>query len=122
MADPTQQIRGGNTGGASLARFDMKLEVVVIPVADVDRAREFYKKLGWRLDVTPPTVVQLTPPGSACSVQFGKALTSAAPGSAKIVSDRFRHRGGSRKTGGRGYRGRRVLSLRARGPSRWPRS
>ena len=90
MADPTQQIRGGNTGGASLARFDMKLEVVVIPVADVDRAREFYKKLGWRLDVTPPTVVQLTPPGSACSVQFGKALTSAAPGSAKsylIVSD-----------------------------------
>jgi catechol 2,3-dioxygenase-like lactoylglutathione lyase family enzyme len=68
----------------------MKLEVVVIPVSDVDRAKEFYKKLGWRLDVTPPTVVQFTPPGSWCSVQFGKTLTSAAPGSAKsylIVSD-----------------------------------
>jgi catechol 2,3-dioxygenase-like lactoylglutathione lyase family enzyme len=70
--------------------MDVKLEVVVIPVADVDRAKEFYKKLGWRLDVTPPIVVQFTPPGSWCSVQFGKTLTSAAPGSAKaylIVSD-----------------------------------
>jgi catechol 2,3-dioxygenase-like lactoylglutathione lyase family enzyme len=70
--------------------MDMKLEVVVIPVSDVDRAKEFYQKLGWRLDVTPPFVVQLTPPGSWCSVQFGKNFTSAAPGSAKaylIVSD-----------------------------------
>jgi catechol 2,3-dioxygenase-like lactoylglutathione lyase family enzyme len=62
--------------------MDMKLEVVVIPVSDVDRAREFYKRIGWRLDVTPPLVVQLTPPGSWCSVQFGKNFTSAAPGSA----------------------------------------
>jgi catechol 2,3-dioxygenase-like lactoylglutathione lyase family enzyme len=70
--------------------MDMKLEVVVIPVTDVDRAKEFYKKLGWRLDTTPPFVVQLTPPGSWCSVQFGKNFTSAAPGSGKaylIVSD-----------------------------------
>jgi catechol 2,3-dioxygenase-like lactoylglutathione lyase family enzyme len=70
--------------------MDMKLEVVVIPVSDVDRAKEFYLKLGWRLDVTPPFVVQLTPPGSWCSVQFGKNFTSAAPGSGKaylIVSD-----------------------------------
>jgi catechol 2,3-dioxygenase-like lactoylglutathione lyase family enzyme len=70
--------------------MDMKLEVVVIPVSDVDRAKEFYKKLGWRLDVTPPFVVQLTPPGSRCSVQFGKNLTSASPGSGKsflVVSD-----------------------------------
>ena len=69
---------------------DQKLEVVVIPVSDVDRAKEFYVSLGWRLDVTPPIVVQLTPPGSGCSVQFGATLTSAAPGSAKaylIVSD-----------------------------------
>ncbi len=69
---------------------DQKLEVVVIPVSDVDRAKEFYVSLGWRLDVTPPVVVQLTPPGSGCSVQFGATLTSAAPGSAKgylIVSD-----------------------------------
>jgi predicted enzyme related to lactoylglutathione lyase len=70
--------------------MDVKLEVVVIPVSDVDRAKEFYARVGWRLDVTPPVVVQFTPPGSWCSVQFGKNLTSAAPGSAKaylIVSD-----------------------------------
>jgi len=83
-----------NTDAATDARagkVDMKLEVVVIPVSDVDRAREFYRSLGWRLDVTPPGVVQLTPPGSGCSVQFGTTLTSAAPGSAQglwlIVSD-----------------------------------
>ena len=71
--------------------IDMKLEVVVIPVSDVDRATKFYRSLGWRLDVTPPGVVQLTPPGSGCSVQFGAGRTSAAPGSAQglwlIVSD-----------------------------------
>jgi catechol 2,3-dioxygenase-like lactoylglutathione lyase family enzyme len=70
---------------------DMKLEVIVIPVSNVDRATEFYKRLGWRQDVTPPWVVQFTPHGSACSVQFGTNLTSAAPGSAQrtylIVSD-----------------------------------
>jgi catechol 2,3-dioxygenase-like lactoylglutathione lyase family enzyme len=87
MANLTDEIRSGDTG---VARVDMKLEVVVIPVSDVERAKQFYKKLGWRLDVTPPSVVQFTPPGSACSVQFGAALTPAAPGSAKsylIVSD-----------------------------------
>ncbi len=62
---------------------DMKLEVVVIPVSDVDRAKDFYVSLGWRLDVTPPGVVQLTPPGSGCSVQFGANLTTAEPGSAQ---------------------------------------
>ena len=70
--------------------MDKKLEVVIIAVSDVDRATEFYRKLGWRLDVTPPGVVQFTPPGSGCSVQFGTNLTSAVPGSAKeylIVSD-----------------------------------
>jgi catechol 2,3-dioxygenase-like lactoylglutathione lyase family enzyme len=81
--DKIEKIRGGLI-------MDVKLEVVVIPVSDVDRAKEFYKKIGWRLDVTPPFVVQLTPPGSWCSVQFGKNFTSAAPGSSKayvIVSD-----------------------------------
>jgi catechol 2,3-dioxygenase-like lactoylglutathione lyase family enzyme len=72
-------------------KVDMKLEVVVIPVSDADRATKFYKSLGWRLDVTPPGVVQLTPPGSGCSVQFGATRTTAAPGSAQglwlIVSD-----------------------------------
>jgi catechol 2,3-dioxygenase-like lactoylglutathione lyase family enzyme len=64
----------------------MKLEVVVIPVADVDRAKDFYKALGWRedADFSPSgdfRVVQVTPPGSACSVIFGTGLTTAAPGS-----------------------------------------
>jgi catechol 2,3-dioxygenase-like lactoylglutathione lyase family enzyme len=91
MANPTIEIRSNDaTGDAGLAKVDMKLEVVVIPVSDVDRAKEFYKKLGWRLDVTPASVVQFTSPGSWCSVQFGENLTPAAPGSAKsylIVSD-----------------------------------
>jgi catechol 2,3-dioxygenase-like lactoylglutathione lyase family enzyme len=68
---------------ASVAKVDMKLEVVVIPVSDVERAEEFYRRLGWRQDVTPPGsgVFQFTPPGSACSIQFGRNLTSASPGS-----------------------------------------
>ena len=78
---------------AGLATIDMKLEVIVIPVSDAGRAEQFYRKLGWRQDVTPPGsgVFQFTPHGSACSVQFGKGLTSAAPGSAQrtylIVSE-----------------------------------
>jgi catechol 2,3-dioxygenase-like lactoylglutathione lyase family enzyme len=83
-------------GGASPERVDMKFEVVVIPVADVDRSKEFYSKLGWRLDADFPfdngfRIVQFTPPGSGCSIQFGTKITSAAPGSAQglylIVSD-----------------------------------
>ena len=76
-----------------VGQVDMKLEVVTIPVSDVDRATKFYLGLGWRQDVTPPGsgVVQFTPPGSECSVQFGTNRTSAAPGSAQnqflIVSD-----------------------------------
>lgn len=69
---------------------DMKVEVIVIPVSDVDRAKEFYGRLGWRVDVTPPGIVQLTPHGSSCFVQFGATLTSATPGSGKgylVVSD-----------------------------------
>jgi catechol 2,3-dioxygenase-like lactoylglutathione lyase family enzyme len=67
---------------------DMKLEVVVIPVADVDRAKRFYGNLGWRPDADLAIsdqfrIVQFTPPGSPCSIQFGTGLTSAAPGSAK---------------------------------------
>jgi catechol 2,3-dioxygenase-like lactoylglutathione lyase family enzyme len=65
----------------------MKLEIVVVPVADVDRAKEFYTALGWRQDADfvggeDFRVVQLTPPGSACSIIFGTGITSAAPGSA----------------------------------------
>jgi catechol 2,3-dioxygenase-like lactoylglutathione lyase family enzyme len=66
---------------------DMKLEVVVVPVSDVDEAKDFYQRLGWRLDADFATgpgfrVVQLTPPGSPCSVIFGTGITSAAPGGA----------------------------------------
>src|SRR5438034_8585352 len=80
------------TNGARVGQVDMKLEVVTIPVSDVDRATKFYGSLGWRQDVTPPGsgVVQFTPHGSECSLQFGAPLTSAAPGSGKgylIVSD-----------------------------------
>ncbi|MDG9678983.1 VOC family protein [Micromonospora sp. DH14] len=75
---------------ARIESLDIKLEVLVIPVSDVDRAKAFYQRLGWRLDQTPPGIVQLTPHGSACSVQFGPGLTPAAPGSAVaylVVSD-----------------------------------
>ena len=76
--------------------LDMKLEIVVIPVSDVDRAKHFYGGLGWRLDADFAAgddfrVMQFTPPGSGCSVIFGKNVTAAAPGSAQglylIVSD-----------------------------------
>jgi catechol 2,3-dioxygenase-like lactoylglutathione lyase family enzyme len=75
---------------------DMKLEVVVVPVNDVDGAKNFYKALGWREDAdhaagTDFRVVQLTPPGSACSIIFGTGITSATPGSAQglhlVVTD-----------------------------------
>jgi len=92
----TNEVRSNDAiSGATVARVDMKLEVVVIPVSDVDRAKEFYGRLGWRLDADYDNgkdfrVIQFTPPGSGCSVQFGKNLTSGTPGSGKgylIVSD-----------------------------------
>ena len=81
------------TVGSSKQRVDMKLEVALIPISDVDRAKEFYTRLGWRLDADIVVgndfrVVQFTPPGSGCSIQFGKNLTSAAPlRGGLIVSD-----------------------------------
>lgn len=68
------------------SKVALKLEIVIIPVADVDRAKRFYQSLGWRLDADFATgdawrVVQLTPPGSPCSILFGKGITTAAPGS-----------------------------------------
>src|SRR6478752_420306 len=79
-----------------MGAVEMKLEVVVIPVTDVDRAKAFYAGLGWRLDADFDDehgfrIVQFTPPGSACSIQFGANLTTAPPGSATnvylVVSD-----------------------------------
>ncbi|MGD0402385.1 MAG: VOC family protein [Candidatus Acidiferrales bacterium] len=88
----TNAVRGIETKPAPA---DMKFEVVIIPVADADRAKTFYANLGWRLDAdfafgSELRVIQFTPPGSGCSVQFGKGLTSAAPGAGKgylVVSD-----------------------------------
>ena len=86
----------------------MKLEVVVVPVSDVDRAKTFYEGLGWRLDADVATgddfrLIQFTPPGSGCSVQFGTNLTSAAPGSLEstylIVDDIAHARDQLAKTG-----------------------
>jgi catechol 2,3-dioxygenase-like lactoylglutathione lyase family enzyme len=72
----------------STATIDQKLEVIALPVADVDRAKRFYESLGWRADADFAAgdawrLVQMTPPGSGCSVMFGKGFTTAAPGSAK---------------------------------------
>src|ERR1700728_2149970 len=97
----TEDRSAGTSGIPGTGSVDMKLEVVVIPVSDVDRAKEFYARLGWRLDADVVSgavsrLVQFTPPGSSCSIQFGKSLfgknvTSAAPGSAQslylVVSD-----------------------------------
>ena len=86
---------GTTSRDASVGQVDMKLEIQVIPVSDVDRSKEFYERLGWRLDddVAPMEglrIVQFTPPGSGTSITFGQGLTTAAPGSAEarlVVSD-----------------------------------
>lgn len=93
----TAKVGGSDGGGAGhAAHVDLRLEVVVIPVSDVDRAKAFYGGLGWRLDADSEfdngfRGVQFTPPGSGCSIQFGTNKTSAAPGSAQglylIVTD-----------------------------------
>ena len=93
MANSTDEVQ---TSDASKASVDMKFEIVVIPVSDIDRAKAFYAKLGWRLDADYDNskdfrVIQFTPPGSGCSVIFGRNVTAAAPGSAQglylIVTD-----------------------------------
>jgi len=84
----TQTSNEHATDTPTAAKVDLKLEVVVIPVSDVDRAKRFYATLGWRLDADFAfdngfRVVQFTPPGSGCSIQFGANITSAAPGPAQ---------------------------------------
>jgi predicted enzyme related to lactoylglutathione lyase len=89
-------MRTRKVGESDVARVDLKVEAVVIPVSDVDRAKAFYGGLGWRLDADFQfdngfRGVQFTPPGSSCSIQFGTRKTSAAPGSAQglylVVTD-----------------------------------
>ena len=84
LREPAVETLRGDT-------FDMKLEVIVIPVSDVDRAKRFYGDLGWRLDIDYTDgndfrVIQFTPRGSGCSVIFGKNVTAAAPGSVKCCT------------------------------------
>ena len=88
MVDPKYVVLTEDAAGHAGARVDMKLEVVIIPVSDVDRAKEFYGSLGWRLDGDFVAGkdwrgIQFTPPGSGCSIIFGKNITAAAPGSAQ---------------------------------------
>jgi catechol 2,3-dioxygenase-like lactoylglutathione lyase family enzyme len=88
MATVSEISKNEATTNADTTPAEMKLEVVIVPVSDVDRAKEFYSKLGWRLDGDFTAGddwrgVQFTPPGSACSVIFGKNVTTAAPGSAQ---------------------------------------
>jgi len=97
MTNLTQEILNNETAsGTSAVKVDFKFEIVVIPVSDVDRAKEFYARMGWRFDIDSGSskdhrLVQFTPPGSGCSIIFGKNVTDAAPGSAQglylIVSD-----------------------------------
>jgi len=98
----TQTSNERATEVSTAATVDLKLEVVVIPVTDVDRAKAFYGHLGWRLDADFSNganwrVVQMTPPGSPCSIHFGNGITTAAPGSFKnlylVVSDMEAARG-----------------------------
>lgn len=89
MATATSEIQSNDAAeGSSPVKVDMKFEIVVIPVSDVDRAKEFYSRLGWRLDADYDNnkdfrVIQFTPPGSACSIIFGRNVTAAPPGCAQ---------------------------------------
>jgi predicted enzyme related to lactoylglutathione lyase len=96
MAQPTDAARANDAASKTdTERIEMKLEVIIIPVADVDRAKDFYQRIGWRLNIDRSAgedfrLVQFTPPGSCCSVHFGKNVTPAAPGSSRaflVVKD-----------------------------------
>jgi catechol 2,3-dioxygenase-like lactoylglutathione lyase family enzyme len=86
----TDASTGTSTEVSEVGTVDMKLEVVTLPVSDVDRAKSFYQSLGWRFDIDLVVsddfrVVQMTPPHSQCSIQFGKGRTTAEPGSAQAM-------------------------------------
>jgi catechol 2,3-dioxygenase-like lactoylglutathione lyase family enzyme len=131
MANLMQEIRGNDASTTSATKVDMKFELVVIPVSDVDRAKEFYGRLGWRLDADFASgddyrVIQFTPPGSGGSVIFGKNVTAAAPGSAQglylIVSDieaAPRRVARSRRRGQRGVPRRQRVRWHGRALSVW---
>ena len=122
-----QTMDGHASHRPDTAPVDQKLEVVIIPVSDVDRAKKFYEELGWRLDADFAKgddwrLVQMTPPGSPCSVMFGRGVTSAVPGSLQgaflVVDDLETARN---ELGRRRCRGQRSLPFPSRSPER-PRS
>ena len=125
MANQKNEIRSNDASDASVARVDMKLEVVVIPVSDVDRAKEFYGRLGWRLDADFASgddfrVIQFTPPGSGCSIIFGKNVTAGGPRLRPgPVPDRLRRRGRPQRAARSRRRDRRGVPRRRR-RARWP--
>ena len=99
--------------------IDMKLEVVVISVSDIDRAKRFYSDLGWRLDIECTDgrdyrVIQFTPPGSRCSVIFGKNVTNVAPGSAQGLHLIVSEIQASRRTAAPWHRDQRAIPRRRR--------
>ena len=107
-----------------MANIDLKLEIVVIPVSDVDRTKEFYAQLGWRLDADFDSgndfrVIQFTPPGSGCSIIFGENVTAAPPGSAQgLLPDRLRYSGRPCRAARQGRRYQRGVPRLRRGVRR----
>jgi catechol 2,3-dioxygenase-like lactoylglutathione lyase family enzyme len=115
----TTDVRQDDVSGtADVTKVDMKVEVIVIPVADVDRAKEFYTRLGWRLDRTPPAVVQFTPHGSACWVQFGCHPHLGRARLGQGVPGRLRPPGHATGARRRRHRGERGLPSGPRRPGR----
>jgi catechol 2,3-dioxygenase-like lactoylglutathione lyase family enzyme len=104
----TQTINEPATKTPTAATVDLKLEVVVLPVSDVDRSKRFYENLGWRMDGDFTNgdafhAVQMTPPGSPCSIHFGKGITTGRAGLCEeSVSRRVRHEGGTQELLARG--------------------
>ena len=126
MANVAYEVQTNDAASqASIARVDMKFEIVVIPVSDVDRAKEFYGRLRWRLDADFASgddfhVIQFTPPGSGCSVQFGTNLTSAPADIGSVGAAGSPCCRGRSPTGAR--RGRENLPRKtpaASAPTRW---
>ena len=112
-----------STEVSEVGTIDMKLEVVTLPVSDVDRAKSFYQSLGWRLDADFAAgddfrVVQFTPPRSQCSIHFGKGITTAEPGSAAAFGTRGR---GHRRRPGRSHQPRRGRQRGVRAAAPGPR-
>ncbi|MEI9985704.1 MAG: hypothetical protein WDN69_22495 [Aliidongia sp.] len=122
----TNEVRSDDAArNAGVAGTDMKLEVVVIPVSDVERSKEFYGRIGWRLDIDRSAgedfrLVQFTPAGSGCSVHFGKNVPRRPLRFSQGIPDRYRHRSARDHLVAAGVEGRRVLPRRPGRPGQRP--